>query len=171
MVSLAKVQAGPAYTALMQRMVGAPLDPPWRIRLSPVGYGLSLWRLFRRVLGLPPTAPSAVLAGLVAALKAESEAALKSPITIVSVTAPWVAAWQDDIPVDSTVNDALTSAGLEPWTWESTWPIYLGETNSVLAANGRQHCRTRWCGVPQNPVIWPNVTFFIRSVLLLRRSC
>ncbi|KAL2126164.1 hypothetical protein VTI74DRAFT_1576 [Chaetomium olivicolor] len=161
LVNLAKVYAGPEYTALMQRMVGAPATPPWRSRFNRVGYWLSLWRLLRRVLGLPPTDESAVLAGLVAALKAESEAALGSPITIVSVTAPWVAAWEDDIPVDSVVNDALTSAGLEPWTWESTWPIYLGETNAVLAANGRRHCRKRWCGVLEGSDLWPNITYLI----------
>ena len=101
-----------------------------------------------------------------AAFKAESEAALGSPITIVSVTAPWVAAWADYIPIDSTVNDALTAAGLESWTLEASWPIYLGEANAVLAANGRWHCRERWCGLPTDSLLWPNITYLIRSALL-----
>ncbi len=161
-VNLAKVQAGPEYTALMQRIVGAPATPPWYSPFSRIGRSSSLWRLIRRVLGLPPTDQSAVLATLVAALKAESEAALGSAIAIVSVTAPWVAAWEDDIPVDSVVNDALAATGLAPWTQEATWPIYLGEVNAVLAANGRQHCRKRWCGVPEDSILWPNITYLIR---------
>ena len=166
-VSLAKVRATPEYASLMQRLVRLPADPYWRDRFGRVGYPwLSFWYLLRRIFGLPASGDAAVFNGMVAALKAESEAALGSPITIVSVTAPWVAAWADYIPVDSAVNDALTSAGLEPWTLEASWPIYLGEANAVLAANGRWHCRERWCGLPTDSLLRPNITYLIRSALL-----
>lgn len=148
----------------MQHLVGWTEAPYWRNRFSRVGYWLSLWHLLRRLLGLRATDEVSVLAELVAALKVESEAALGSPITIVSVAAPWVAAWEGDIPVDSTVNDALTSTGLKPWTWESSWPIYLAEANALLAANGRWNCRPRWCGFPPRSNLWPNITYLIRSV-------
>ncbi len=163
-LNLARVPAAPEYTALMQRLVRSPKTPYWRSRFSRVGYWLGLWRLLRRLLGLFVTDESSVFAELVAALKVESEAALGSAITVVSVAAPWVAAWEHDIPVDSTVNDALTSTGLKPWTWESSWAIYLADTNAVLAANGRWHCRARWCGFPAKSNLWPNITFLVRSV-------
>ncbi|KAK3898927.1 hypothetical protein C8A05DRAFT_46875 [Staphylotrichum tortipilum] len=145
----------------MRRVVGARASLLWCGPSSHIGRWLSLWRQLRRLLGLPPTDQSAVLAGLMAALKAESEAALGTPIATVSVSAPWVAAWEEDFPVDSVVNDALAASGLAPWTLEASWPIYMGEVNAVLAANGLQHCRQRWCGVPAESVIWPNITYFI----------
>jgi hypothetical protein len=78
---------------------------------------------------------------LLAALKAQSEVALGSSIDVVSVTAPAMAAWQNSIPVNSVVNDALVLAELEPWSWEASDPEYLGEANTVLAANGRRICK------------------------------
>ena len=141
----------------MQRMVGAGTLTMWRDRPTRM-----VWNMLRRLLGLPPTDQFVVLGGLVAALKAESEAALGSPISIVSVSAPWVTDWEEDIPADSVVNDALAAAGLAPWTFETSWPIYLGEVNAVLAANGLQHCRLQWCGVPVESAIWRNITYFIR---------
>jgi hypothetical protein len=81
---------------------------------------------------------------MVAALK-ESGAALGSPIATVSVTALWVAVWSEDIPVDSAVHDVLGLLG-SPGRFEATWPIYLGEALTVLAANGRQYYKERWCG-------------------------
>ena len=148
----------------MQHLVRSPKTPYWLNRFSRVGYWLSLWRLLRRLLGLPATDEVSILAELVAALKVESETALGSAITVVSVAAPWVAAWEDDIPVDSAINDALASTGLNPWTWEASWPIYLAEANALLAVNGRRHCRARWCGFQGKSNLWPNITYLVRSV-------
>lgn len=75
---------------------------------------LRLWRFVRRSLGFPATDAAAVLAQLMTALKVKAEAALRSRISIVSVTAPWVAAWGDDIPADNAINDALVLAAPEP---------------------------------------------------------
>jgi hypothetical protein len=168
-VNLVKVRASPEYMALMERLVPKPTTPYWLSRFGRVGYSLSLWRGLRRILGLPSTGTVAVLAQLVAALKAESEAVLQDRIGAVAVTAPWVPAWEDAIPVDSAVNDALVFAGLEPWTWEASGPIYLSETSAVLAANGRRLCKERWCGLDEGQLsdMWSPTVYFIRFTPLL----
>ncbi|KAK4232739.1 hypothetical protein C8A03DRAFT_20030, partial [Achaetomium macrosporum] len=89
--------------------------------------------------------------------------ALQARIDTVSVTAPWVAAWEGDIPVDSVVNDALVAAGLAPYTWEASDPIHLSETSAALAANTRRLCRDRWCGVDidDESELSPQIVYFI----------
>ncbi|KAK3903723.1 hypothetical protein C8A05DRAFT_14317, partial [Staphylotrichum tortipilum] len=146
--------------AVIQRLVRKPATRYDR-RDTWVGYCESHWRSFRRVLGFHPTREAAVLAELAAALKNASEAALGSPISVVSVTAPSVATWYFDTPADSAVNDALVSAGLELGTMVISWPVYLDEASAVLAASGRWHCRKRWCGVRTFASSWPNITYSI----------
>jgi hypothetical protein len=150
--------------ALMARLVEAPQTPYWLSPFGSAGKWLGWWRLLRRIVGFAGTDEAAVLAKLVTALKAESEAALQARIDVVSVTAPWIAAWEADIPVDSAFNDALVSAGLKPWTWEASGPIYLSEPSGVFAANGRRLCKERWCGLDEDDQsdLWPRVAFFIR---------
>lgn len=163
-VNLAKVRASPEYMALMARLVEAPQTPYWRSPFGSVGKWLLWWRLLRRIVGFSGTDEAVVLAELVTALKAESEAALEARIDIVSVTAPWIAAWENDIPADSAFNDALVSAGLKPWTWEASGPIYLSQPSGVFAANGRRLCKERWCGLDEGDEsdLWPRIAFFIR---------
>ncbi len=144
-------------------MVRQPATPHRRSSRYVSDSGPTHWRVLRRLLGLHPTPKAAILADLVAALKVESEAALGSPITTVSVTAPWVGDWQDELPTDSVVNDALASAGLKPWTMEARWPVYLGEAGAVHAANGKWHCQHQSCGISNLSFGWPDSTFFIRS--------
>ncbi|KAG6360416.1 hypothetical protein INS49_011476 [Diaporthe citri] len=141
-INLAKVPAGDEYTALMERMVRqpAPQDRPGRLQ--------SLWRLLMRTLRMPPSKDAAVLVRVAAALKAESEAALDGrAIDSAAVTAPWMAAWDGQVASNSIINDVLVLVGIEPVSWEDSHPIYLGETNSLLAANKRRLCVDRWCGV------------------------
>ncbi|KAK4235264.1 hypothetical protein C8A03DRAFT_17965 [Achaetomium macrosporum] len=149
--------------ALMERLAEAPPTPYWLRRFGRVGSWLTWWRFLSRSVGLPGTHKAAVVAKLVAALKAESGPALQGRIDAVSVTAPWVAAWENDIPVDGVVNDALVVAGLTPYTWEASGPIYLSETSAVLAANGRRLCRERWCGIDieDESDMWPQIAYFI----------
>lgn len=98
----------------MARLVQKPATPYWLGRFGRVGSTLSFWQFIKRSLGFPATDAAAVLAQLVSALKVEAEVALPSRIAIVTVTAPWVAVWNDDIPADNAVNDALVLAALEP---------------------------------------------------------
>lgn len=86
-------------------------------RLS-AGSWLSLFRAFKRRLGLIPSHESTILAEMITALKTASETALQTQIEAVVVTAPWMLAWVSQIPdhhPDFVVNDALLLAGLEPW--------------------------------------------------------
>ncbi|KAL2138357.1 hypothetical protein VTI28DRAFT_6955 [Corynascus sepedonium] len=150
----------------MARLVEAPKTPYWLSRFGTVGKWLSWWRLLRRTVGFAGTDEAAIFTKLVTALKAESQAALQACIDVVSVTAPWIAAWENDIPVDSAFNDALESAGLETWTWGATGPIYLSEPSGVLAANGRRLCKERWCGLDEDDEddqsdFRPQIVFFI----------
>ncbi|POR36283.1 Uncharacterized protein TPAR_03533 [Tolypocladium paradoxum] len=131
--------------ALMEQLVLEPETPYWLTPLGIIGRWLSAWRHLKRLVGLPGTPEEAVLAELVRALKDASEAALQTRINTPSVAAPRMAAWQDVIPVDSAANNALVLAGLEPYDWEASNPPYLIEVNAVLASNGRQICRERWC--------------------------
>ncbi|KAH8744372.1 hypothetical protein F5883DRAFT_529919 [Diaporthe sp. PMI_573] len=155
-INLAKVPVGDEYKALMERMVRepAPQDRPGRLQ--------SLWGHLVRALRMPPGRNTAVLVRMVAALKAESEAALGGrAIDSAAVTAPWMAAWDGQAPSNSVINDVLVLVGIEPVSWEGSHPIYLGETNSLLAANKRRLCLDRWCGVESSPSGQGAVTFLI----------
>ncbi|KAK4034757.1 hypothetical protein C8A01DRAFT_48905 [Parachaetomium inaequale] len=147
----------------MERLIRKPTNSGGLSRFGRVGIWLSLWRFVKGCMGLRRTDDAAILTQLVASLKAESEAALQGRIGPVAVTAPWVAAWADDIPVDSDINDALVAAALEPHTREDGDLIYLSETSAVLAANGRQLCKERWCGVDEYELrdLWPPIAYFI----------
>ncbi|PNY28366.1 Uncharacterized protein TCAP_01711 [Tolypocladium capitatum] len=143
--NLAKVRGSSTYAERMEQLILKPQTPYW---LTPFGYMgrlLSIWRRLKRTVGLPATTEEALLAELLRALKDASEAALQTRINTASVAAPQMAAWQDVIPVDSTVNNALVLAGLEPYDWEATDPSYLTEVNALLASDGRQICKEQWC--------------------------
>lgn len=112
-----------------------------------------------------PSKDAAILVKMIAALKAESEAALGgSAIVSAAVTAPWMAAWDGQVPSNSIINEVLMQVGIEPVSWEVGHPMYLGETNSLLAANQRQLCLDRWCGVGSDPNEKGAVIFLIRYV-------
>lgn len=144
-IPLAKVRGSAAYTALMEQLIRRPTTH-W---LS-AGRWLSPFRALKRSLGLIPSHESTVLAEMITALKAASEAALQTQIEAVVVTAPWMLAWVSQIPdhhPDFVVNDALLLAGLEPWPTDYWFneENYLGEINTVLASEDRWACKMRWC--------------------------
>jgi hypothetical protein len=121
---------------------------------------------------MPPGRNAAVLVRMAAALKAESEAALGGrAIDSAAVTAPWMAAWDGQVPSNSVINDVLVLVGIEPVSWEGSHPIYLGDTNSLLAANKRRLCLDRWCGVESSPSGQGAVAFLIRYVKLEVGMC
>lgn len=158
--------------ALMERLILVPQTPHWLSSFGSVGYWLSLWRLLKRSVGLPATSEEAVLADLIVALKEASEVALRTRINTAAIAAPRMAAWQDVIPVDSTVNNALVLAGLEPYDWEASTPPYLAEVNAVLASNGRRICRERWCFLDDDSGIESRVrqiAYYIRLVSSIGR--
>lgn len=160
-INLAKVTADKEYTTLMERLVGepAPQDRP--------GHLHSLWVYLMRFLRMPPSRDAGVLLRMAAALKAESEANLGGhTIDSAAVTAPWIAAWDEQIPTDRIINDVLVLVGIEPMSWEASHPMYLGETNSLLAANGRRLCLDRWCGDESDPSGQGAIAFLIRCVQL-----
>lgn len=165
-INLAKVPAGDEYTAHMERMVRepAPQDRPGRLE--------SLWGLLMQALRMPPTRDAAILMRMAAALKAESEAALGGrAIDSAAVTAPWVASWDGQVPSNSIIHDVLVLVGIEPVSWEGSHPMYLGETNSLLAANKLRLCLDRWCGVDSVPSGQGAVAFLIRYVKLVVGVC
>lgn len=125
-----------------------------------------------RALRMPPTRDASVLIRMAAALKAESEAALGGrAIDSAAVTAPWMAAWDGQVPSNSIINDVLVLVGIEPVSWEASHPMYLGETNSLLAASRRRLCLDRWCGVDSGPSGQGTVAFLIRYVKLVVGAC
>lgn len=143
----------------MERMVRelAPQDRP--------GHLQSLWGLLMRTLRMPPSRDAAVLVRVAAVLKAESGAALGGrAIDSAAVTVPWMAAWDGQVASNSIINDVLALVGIEPVSWESSHPIYLGETNSLLAASKRRLCVDRWCGVGSGLSEQGAVVFLIRYV-------
>lgn len=89
---------------------------------------------------------------MVAALKAASETALRIQIEAVAVTAPWMVAWDDQVPADSVINDALWLADLEPVDLSAISETQLGEINTVLVSEewwvGNKHsCTGHWMPV------------------------
>lgn len=160
-MSLAKVPASDEYAELMERMVGETFPQD---RSSLLG---SLSRILKRTLRMAPSKDAAILARMTAALKAKSETALGGyAIVSAAVTAPWIAAWDGQIASDSIINDVLVLVGIEPVTWEGTDPIYLGETNSLLAASKRWLCLDRWCCDDLGPSDQGGIAFLIRYVNL-----
>lgn len=163
-VNLAQIRGSPQYVALMERLIQKPKTPSWLGHLGTIGHWLSIWRSLKSIAGLPATRESGILAEMVAALKSESERTLQTRIETAAVTAPWMAVWDNWIPGDSVVNDALVLAGLEPIDWMANEPIYLGETNAVLAANGRFICKELWCGDELEGNVSNEFAYLIRSV-------
>jgi len=85
----------------MESLVGQPTTPHWLSYAGTVGRLLGLFRALTRSLGLAPTNESQVLAEMIVALKTASETALQTQVNAVAVTAPWMAAWDNQIPADS----------------------------------------------------------------------
>jgi len=110
----------------MESLVGQPTTPHWLSYAGTVGRLLGLFRALTRSLGLAPTNESHVLAEMIVALKTASETALQTQINAVAVTAPWMAAWDNQIPADSVINDALLLTGLKPWSRWADAENYLG---------------------------------------------
>lgn len=162
-MNLAKVGGSPQYVALMEELIRKPQTPSWRSYPATIGQYLAIWRFLKRSVGLARW-ESAVLAEMMAELKSESEMALRTNIQTVAVTAPWMAAWDSQIPDDSVINTALVLAGLEPIEWGANEPIYLGEINTVLAANNRELCKEHWCG-STGDTDWNAFVYFIRLVV------
>ncbi|KAK3988010.1 hypothetical protein QBC44DRAFT_330274 [Cladorrhinum sp. PSN332] len=144
-IPLAKIRGTADYVALMESLVAQPATQHWLSYVGTVGRLLGLFRALRRSLGRAPTKESQVLADMIVALKTASEAALQTKVKAVAVTAPWVAAWDNQIPADSVANDALHLAGLEPWSRWADAQIYLGEINAALASEERWTCQKHWC--------------------------
>lgn len=146
-IPLAKIRGSAAYTALMENLISKPTTPHWLSYRGTVGRWLSLFRSLMKILGLAPSYKCAVLSEMVAALKTASEAALQIQIQVeaVAVTAPWMAALDNQLPTDSVINDALLLADLEPWTLWADGEIYLGEVNTILMSEDRSVCKNVWC--------------------------
>lgn len=166
----------------MENLVAQPTTPHWLSYVGAVGRLLSLFRALRQSLGRAPTKESRVLAEMIVALKTASETALQTRVKAAAVTAPWVAAWDNQIPADSVLNDALLLAGLEPWSRWADAENYLGEINAALAGEERWICKRHWCaghgmevkertsdpGV--SPISYQVDDSFLKRVLTLRRT-
>ena len=139
-MNLAKMAASTAYMDLVEQLMNTALPPP-RHRGRVVEFFWRLYDAFLKSIGWPTTTNAAILGTLIAQLKAEAEKGWKQPIDRVSLTAPWQRAWLDDNVFHSDINEAQNLAGLQPWTMDTMQPLYLGESYSVLAANGHQVCQ------------------------------
>lgn len=143
-VDLAKVPASFQYRELMMSAVEAAPIPRHhndRViqRCTQWVIGL-LQRLGFHTAPPDPSEAATLLVDLISKLKEESEAALGQPITRVSVTAPWLRKWQDDYPDIHPINEALLLSGLTPFSMDPEEPVYITETQAILAANGHQLC-------------------------------
>jgi hypothetical protein len=144
----------------MEQLIRKPQTSSWLAFPSMVGRYLAMWRFLKRTAGLPRW-ESEILAEMLTELKSESEMTLGTSIKTVAVTAPWMAAWDNQIPDDSVINTALGLAGLEPVDWMANEPIYLGEINTIMAANNRGICKEAWCG-DGTDTNWNAFAYFIR---------
>lgn len=147
------------------------MTPPWYSHAHKIFHMSALYRVLRKSLGLAPTNEIRVLAEMFVALKAASEIALQTQIKAVAVTAPWIAAWHDQVPYNCVISDALSFAGLESWSypWEDE-QIYLGEINTALASEGRwicpkSQCMGHWMDV-EGEVTNGGPIFVVRFVIL-----
>jgi hypothetical protein len=168
-ISLAKIPGTADYVALMETLVGRTTTPYW------LSY-IVMARDLRRTLGLPRTKESGVLAEMISALKTASETALQTEVKAVAVTAPWMAAWKDEIPHNSIINDALLLAGIDPWHY--SWAdeaIYLSEINTALASEERWLCPKHSCAghwmEPEGEITEGGAIFVIRLVILFDIRC
>lgn len=90
---------------------------------------------------------TAVLGSMVRKLVAEAQKALGERLEkSVGVSAPFMTAWQDDVPFSSAINDLLHFVHLEPVFYGMGAPMYVQEANAVLIANGRRECKATYCG-------------------------
>ncbi|KAH7305469.1 hypothetical protein B0I35DRAFT_464738 [Stachybotrys elegans] len=139
-INLAKVPARDEYTALMERLIREP-TPKDRSRLRE-----SVWEVIMKPFRIYSDRDVAVLVRMTALLKAQSEAALGGlPIHWAAVTVPWMAAWDGQASYGSTINQVLVLVGMEPVSWEASYPSYLGDTSSLLASDKRWACQEHWC--------------------------
>ncbi|KAJ4857554.1 hypothetical protein T069G_08451 [Trichoderma breve] len=151
-VKLAKIEGSPRYRAFMQSELEKQKDYlDWyeeRTRSS------LLWEeiliLLNRYTGFGPTYGGTILAEMLRSLRIASEATLGAPLPATVVfTAPYVRAWQhEEALLDGLLQRARILAGLKPVTIENMDPVYLGETNTVLAANRRRICPNLRCFGP-----------------------
>ncbi|KAH7149825.1 hypothetical protein B0J13DRAFT_548922 [Dactylonectria estremocensis] len=150
-INLAKVTASPNYKALMKHATQfVNDDPPLTNDSQYAGQYLQQFiqsaTRYLRMLGFrvsppDPSEAAIVLTEVISSLKEDSEAALGMPIARVSVTAPWLRAWQDAAPDAHPINEALLLAGLTPFPVEPEQQVYITETQAILAASGRQFCQ------------------------------
>lgn len=178
-VKLAKIEGSPRYRAFMQSELEKQKDYLYwyeeRTRSS------LLWEeiliLLNRYTGLGPTYGGTILAEMLGSLRIASEATLGAPLPATVVfTAPYVRAWQhEEALLDGLLQRARILAGLKPVTIENMDPVYLGETNTVLAANGRQICPKLRCFGPSifdeppwayetEPLTTHQIVYFVRQV-------
>ncbi|QYT04036.1 hypothetical protein H0G86_010971 [Trichoderma simmonsii] len=150
-VNLAKIEGSPRYRAFMQGELekGDYLKQYEERTISSL-----LWEeiliLLNRYTGLGPTYGGIILAEMLRSLRVASEATLGGPLPATVVfTAPYMRAWyQQERLLDGLLQRARILAGLKPVTIENMDPVYLGETNTVLAANGRRICPKLRCFGP-----------------------
>ncbi|KAL7940717.1 hypothetical protein V8C42DRAFT_336777 [Trichoderma barbatum] len=114
-----------------------------------------LWKeisgLLNQYTGLGPACGVTTLAEMLSSLRIASEAILGAPLPATVVfTAPWMHAWSyEETLTDGLVEKARILAGLRPVMVENMDSNYLSETNTVLAANGRQICPDLRCNGPE----------------------
>ena len=173
-IPLAKVPGTANYVNLMEDLVAQPSMPYWLSHFGTVGRSLELFRSLRRSLGLAPAKDSRILADMIVALNTASETVLQTQAKAVAVTAPWIAAWDNRMPYDSVIKDALSLAGLELWgyPWEDAGH-YLGEIGAALASEDRWICKRNWCA-PHWMEVEGEATeggpLFLVRLVILRRS-
>ncbi|KAL6691071.1 hypothetical protein J3F84DRAFT_403834 [Trichoderma pleuroticola] len=158
-VKLAKIEGSPRYRAFMQ---GELEKGNYLIQFEERTISSLLWQeiliLLNRYTGLGPTYGGTILAEMLTSLRIASEAILGAPLPATVVfTAPYVRAWeQEETLLDGLLQRARIFAGLRPIPIENMDPVYLGETNTVLAANGRRICSNLRCfspGISDEPLL------------------
>ncbi|KYK60604.1 hypothetical protein DCS_01741 [Drechmeria coniospora] len=161
-IKLAKVEGSLRYQAFLQSEIQKQQGSRWYPSRAEVQRE-ELSRLLKQYTGLGGPYGAAILAEMLIPLRTASEAVLGAPLpATVVITAPYITAWRHEETEDSSfVERARKLAGLRPLTVDNMDPVYLGEANSVLAANGREICPDLRCKGPE----WSDEILFRQDVV------
>jgi hypothetical protein len=163
---LAKVEGSQRYQAFLQNELQRQQEAWWHPSTAEMRRE-ELSRFLKHYTGFGGPDGATILAEMLVALRTASEAILGAPLpAAVVITAPYMIAWNYEETLHSNfVARARKLAGLTHVKVESMTPFYLGEANTILAANGHMLCPDLFCNGPE----WTNEEFSKYDVVYLVR--
>ncbi|KAK9434602.1 LysM domain protein [Metarhizium brunneum] len=163
-LKLAKVEGSQRYQAFLQSELQKQQEAWWYPPHAEIQRE-DLSRLLKQYMGIGGPDGAVILAEMLIALRTSSEAVLGAPLpATVVITAPYIIAWSYEETLQiSYIKRAQKLAGLRTVKMESMTPVYLGEANTILAANRRMLCPDLFCNGPE----WTNKNFHKYDVVYL----